>query len=224
MAKHSDNTVPGANQLSADARIRGAGDSRPRVLFLGNSVTLHGPKADICWTGDWGMAASSAENDYVHVFMREFRKKFPEASWRIGQLADWERNYWMDEEILDGFSSLREWRPDYICAVFLGANSPDAPLSEHDFCTHYERMLRYFDPDGGAQLVVTNMFWESAPRDEAVRRAAARTGAALVDINDLGRADEMMALSEYAHRGVAMHPGDLGMQAIAARLLAAISD
>lgn len=223
MAKHSDNTVPGVNQLAADARIRGQGDSHPRMLFLGNSVTLHGPKADIGWTGDWGMAASSAENDYVHVFMREFRKKFPEASWRVGQLADWERNYWRDEEILDEFSALREWRADYIFAVFLGANSPDAPLAAQDFGVHYEKMLRYFDPDGCARLVVTNMFWESAPRDEAVRRAAVNTGAVLVDINDLGRTDEMMALGEYEHRGVAMHPGDLGMQTIAARLLAAIS-
>ncbi len=224
MANLRDNTVPGISQLSADARIRGAGDSYPRVLFLGNSVTLHGPKADIGWSGDWGMAASSAENDYVHVFMLKFRKKFPEASWRIAQLADWERSYWKDEEILDDFSSLRKWRPDYICAVFLGANTPDASLTEHDFGTHYEKMLRYFDPDGSARLIVTNMFWESAPRDEAVRRAAANTGAALVDINDLGRTDEMMALNEYEHRGVAMHPGDLGMRTIAARLFAAISD
>ena len=224
MAKHSENTVPGIRQLSAADRIRGEGDSHPRVLFLGNSVTLHGPKAEIGWTGNWGMAASCAENDYVHVFMCEFRKKFPEASWRIGQLADWERNYWMDEEILDGFSDLREWQPDYICAVFLGANSPEAPLAEHDLGVHYERMLRYFNPNGSARLAVTNMFWESAPRDEAARRAAENTGAALVDINDLGRTDKMMALNEFKHRGVAMHPGALGMQTIAARLLAAISD
>lgn len=224
MAKYSENTVPGVNQLAADARIRGNGDSHPRVLFLGNSATLHGPSAEIGWTGDWGMAASRAENDYVHVFMREFRKKFPEASWRIGQLADWERNYWLDEEVLNRFAALREWRADYIFAVFLGANSPEALLSSHDFSLHYEKMLRYFDPDCRARPFVTNMFWENASRDDAVRRAAANAGAILVDINDLGRADEMTALGKYAHSGVAMHPGDLGMYTIAARLLAAAAD
>jgi hypothetical protein len=28
-----------------------------RILFLGNSLTLHGPKAEIGWAGNWGMWA-----------------------------------------------------------------------------------------------------------------------------------------------------------------------
>lgn len=30
-----------------------------KVLFLGNSITKHGPKADIDWSGNWGMAATA---------------------------------------------------------------------------------------------------------------------------------------------------------------------
>ncbi len=38
-----------------------------RVLFPGNSITLHGPAPAIGWTGNWGMAASAEHLDYVHL-------------------------------------------------------------------------------------------------------------------------------------------------------------
>ena len=66
------------------------------------------------------------------------------------------------------------------------------------------------------------MFWPSAAKDDAVRRAAASCGAACVELGDLGGMDDMMALGAYEHRGVAMHPSDAGMRAIAERLLAAV--
>ena len=38
-----------------------------RVLVYGNSIALHGPKPDIGWTNDWGMAASARGKDFAHL-------------------------------------------------------------------------------------------------------------------------------------------------------------
>ena len=46
-----------------------------KVLFLGNSITKHGPKADIDWSGNWGMAASAEAKDYVHLVTKALTDK-----------------------------------------------------------------------------------------------------------------------------------------------------
>ncbi len=55
-----------------------------------------------------------------------------------------------------------------------------------------------------------------------IRREAEKEGGKFVVLSDLGYRNENKALGQYAHPGVALHPNDRGMRAIAERILAAV--
>lgn len=73
----------GKNTVSATAQLKESNIIRfvnlngkgKRVIFVGNSITLHGVKADIGWNNEWGMAASTEKNDYVHRLMSAICEK-----------------------------------------------------------------------------------------------------------------------------------------------------
>ena len=54
-----DNTVSAENQLKTELPIffENKDGNGKRVLFVGNSITLHEAKEEIGWYGNYGMAA-----------------------------------------------------------------------------------------------------------------------------------------------------------------------
>ena len=44
------------------------GQKNVKVIFIGNSITFHGPAPEIGWMHSHGIASSQKNNDYVHVF------------------------------------------------------------------------------------------------------------------------------------------------------------
>ena len=139
-----DNTVAAENQLPQEQRLTSAeGGAAFRVLFVGNSITRHGPKPDIGWPWDWGMAASSIENDYVHLFMRMLKCLIPGASHRIAQAASWERAYWQGADVLREFESALTPGNDLI-VVRIGENILPEDMEKYPLEPAFEEMLRFF--------------------------------------------------------------------------------
>ena len=217
------NDVPAASQLpDGSVSFFGDPDADVRVLFLGNSITRHGPKPEIGWTGDWGMAATSPEKDYVHRVARGLRLRAGKVFCCVAQLAEWERAF-RDGAVLERYRAAREFRADLVL-VRLGENVPREGLDEDALAVSFADMIRYFALREDCRILVTGLFWRYEPIDRAIVRAARAVGGTLVPLGDLGADDAMKALGEYSHKGVSIHPSDRGMAQIAGRILLAVPE
>ncbi len=215
---------PEASRPSQPGATAGPHLKADRILFLGNSITLHGPSAAIGWTGNWGMAASAAEKDYVHIVVDSLAKRSgrkPEVL--VENIADFERHY--DTYDLAQLKKHFDFKAD-VAVVAIGENVP-ALVSEDSrsrFRQSVIRLLTALKKSGRPAIFVRSCFWPDKTKDEVLEKACRAADAVFVDMSNLGKDESNFARSErsFAHAGVAGHPGDKGMKAIADALLKAM--
>jgi len=193
-----------------------------RVMFCGNSLTCHAPNAGIGWTNNWGMAASRPERDYVHLLVRALEARSgtrPEFTLTAIPL---EQGYENSEKLSAAIAKAVDWQPDLVVLAY-GENAHSVTNDANEaLCRAAYLKTTCALRDAGAEVVLRAPFWPSGRFRRFLSGVAAETGAIYVDIGDLGNRDEMTAKGLFKHGGVAMHPGDAGMIAIADRILAAI--
>jgi len=204
-------------QISDSAYSLGNGGTK--ILILGNSITLHGPNAEIGWNKYCGMAASGPENDYVHLLYKKITEAGYKANFLVAQAADWERGFWEKENLSD-FSYARDYRPDII--IFrLGENILPENCGVYNLAAAISDFIGYLSNSSGCgktKILMTTCFWKHDKADQSIREYAARTECPVVELGDLGSDDSMKALGLYEHGGVAGHPGDKGMEIISERI------
>lgn len=212
------------NTVSAQSQTKKGGiqivdkSGKYSVLFVGNSITRHEPKSDIGWEHDWGMAASAKEKDYIHVTVQILEEKLGKINFCIVNCASWERLYYQDG-LLEMFSDAKAFKPDFV-VIRLGENiwSANDQFPLHPIAPHYAKMVEYFSSNPNTKVILTDLFWENAVINEAIHSVAKEKSYALVSLGDLGENAENTAAGKFWHEGVALHPGDLGMQRIAERI------
>jgi len=196
-----------------------------RILFLGNSITLHGPKPDIGWTGNWGMAASSEDKDYVHLVASDVAKQAgAKPQIMVRNIADFERGY-ATYDVEGQMKDLFAFDPDLV-VLAIGENVPalDSEDAKAKFKAGVMKILACALAKRHPLVVVRSSFWPDATKDELLRQAAQEADAIFVDAGPIGREAANAARSErsFTHDGVAGHPGDRGMQALADAIVQAI--
>lgn len=212
------NTVSSENQVKIGETIYAENiDGKGiRVLFAGNSITLHDIRPSLGWHLHCGMAASSPDNDYVHILKRRILEKDNDAAFCVCQASGWEVNYTTDENIYDKYEAARDFNADIIILRLI----ENCSLSVYDpdkFYDSYKKLISYFNKSGKAKVILTTGFWKH-PGDELILKIGKELGIPAIYLGDLGEDDAMKAIGLFEHSGVAAHPGDKGMVAIADRI------
>ena len=202
--------------------------NRPeKCIILGNSITLHG----ICdyWWGRWGMAASTRENDFVHKLENKIRNKKQNFICTPVNIANWETSLNIDSI---KWTTLNIYDYDYVI-IRLGENISND--TESEICEKaIKELITYLkQKNSSVKLYITGEFWPNASKESAIINAAEAENIKYIKIDSLYTDQNVHKIGDKVfgddgqlhvieHSGVAIHPNDSGMEAIAEEIFKAI--
>lgn len=194
-----------------------------KVLFIGNSLLLG--------HGTFGMCAKDSKNDYYY-HVKEYLKTFnPDV------IAD--KQHGAPFEQAESQDTINTWIANHIetkatdydlVVIQLGDNVNNDARNElfKTSCKQLLQAIRTHMPR--ARVVWVGEWYYTAQRQEIISKGCAETGSTFIDITDLTIKENQGAIGDIitadngtqttvTSSGVASHPGNKGMKAIADRLI-----
>lgn len=203
-------------------------DETYKYLAIGNSITKH-QKCDYWWN-EIGMTASSAEKDYVHLVTSGLEKKYKNIQAEAYNFSVWEIT--VSKERSQTFSILDSMLAEDLNLITIQL-SENATATLNGLENDFVYLIRYIQNKcPKARILILDDYY-FAERGALKKSAADRCGLTFVSLEDVrGKSEYNCGMntvvygddgSEHTvtHAGVAGHPGDKGMAAIADRILAA---
>ena len=204
----------GCNDNSKDLSV-----SDYYVYFFGNSITLHGPKEEIGWFGNWGMAATSEENDYVHKLIEKMKNEYKDylrINYGLMNIVKWERDF--SAEL-----GTPELNKIDLLIIRLGENVTEEYATSNNYYEALDGLIKRFKGKK-TKVIITDNYWPSVYKDNIQKEIAINNNYYFVQINDLYANPENSAYGQFEHLGVATHPSDAGMEKIAERIFECIKE
>jgi hypothetical protein len=189
------------------------------VVILGNSIVLHSPKADIGWYGNWGMAASIRDSDFVHLLIRDIHQKDPSVVVKFKNIADFERDF--ATYPLSNLDSLRN--PDMLI-MKISENVNDLKAPDDNFIYWYDKLIKYIDPKDKSVKVIGDGFFDKKNVNRLIKDYALKNRYSFVATADLSKDTTNTAKGKFEHKGVAAHPSDKGMRMIEEKIWDNVKD
>ena len=224
----SETTTAIESETTSNPNIEWLADGY-NYLAIGNSITKH----DITsyWWNEIGMAASDADHDYFHRVLKKLEEMHGNVMGVACNLYGWEVQSHDRDEALSLLDKYLSPELDLII-VQLGENASDLTTFQSDYLS----LLNYIKAKApNARILVISDFWYNSNRNELKENAAREAGAEYVSLDGITSHEEYycgLGATVYdrdgnayivEHNGVAMHPGDEGMQAIANRIIAVLT-
>lgn len=178
------------------------------VLFLGNSLTLAPPGPTRVWENTWGMAASAADSDYVHLLTAKFKAVNSNCVTAVQNMAEFEIHnnlYDFDTEL----KSYRDSKPDLI--IIQMGEEVRANFDRKAFEKRYVDLLAYLRTGNPkVNIYAAGSFWTGRDAVDSIMRRYTP----FVSLSYLGRDMSNYAWGTYPDTTVQSHPGNKGMRAI----------
>ena len=200
------------------------GEKKISVVCVGNSITEHAPSLGIGWENNWGMAASSADKDYVSVLENMIAMEYPEyyvdvnisAAYPFEKSVSTSLDYDYTQVLESSIGvDIKKYNPDVITFQW-GDNVKNCTRDSYAYALgQVVDYCRKVKPD--MALIFSQHFYGSSGDDKclAVEDVAKAKGVSYVKLYPLC-ITENKAFKEYPDKtAFNSHPGDKGMEAIA---------
>ena len=216
--KYLDEKVDANNEFSSFFYTEGSENADLKVMFVGNSITIHEVRPRIGWNSFCGMAASDMEHDYVHIVYRHLLEKYKSVSICVCNGGRWEKSYTDPNHLKPIVDLMNKYQPDIII-IRIGENYNRDYIKEgHNPYFAFNDLFKAAKAVTN-NVVTTSLFWEWELIDNTIQKVALENNAKFVYIGDLEKDPSNKALGQFENIDVSHHPNNKGMKEIADRII-----
>lgn len=179
-----------------------------RVLILGNSILKHGPNNEIGWNYDWGMAATSPDKDFLHVYnkLMQTSNKYNYVDIYSKNIASWENDFSYN---LNEYVDISTLTYD-ILIVRLGENVTNT----FEYYNALHTMINFFKTQN-TKVILTGIIWENSIKENIHRQLSLDYGYDYISFEDFRNDSQNFSWNMFNNGAVSAHPSNQGMQNIA---------
>jgi hypothetical protein len=193
--------------------------SPKKLVILGNSIVRHSPRADVGWLGDWGMAATVPDSDFVHRIINTLKSNNLNYNVSFANIAAFETNFTTYD-----LTKLDTFRNADIMIVKIAENVVEQQAIDSNFINFYDKLITYLNQKN-THIILSDGFFninrfgkEDSTINLMINNYALNNRYTFIKTNDLSKDSSNRAYKTYKNAGVQAHPSDKGMRLIFERI------